>query len=133
MILRQQQPIVVGVFNQTASGLHQPLLQAGQRPVADRRGQRQPAPQIPEVIGDDTQPEPHLVGAEAVTGKPRHRDRLLAFLYPLFRRAALVVEAHRRPVVERQLVTTNPTRGNNSPQWNSTFATTRRACFQLAA
>jgi len=25
----------------------------------------------------DTQPEPHLVGAEAVTGKPRHRDHLL--------------------------------------------------------
>ena len=27
----------------------------------------------------------------------------------------------------------NPTRGNNSPKWNSTFATTRRAVFQLAA
>jgi len=27
----------------------------------------------------------------------------------------------------------NPTRGNSSPKWNSTFATTRRASFQLAA
>jgi hypothetical protein len=27
----------------------------------------------------------------------------------------------------------NPTRGNNSPKWNSTLATTRRAVFQLAA
>ena len=27
----------------------------------------------------------------------------------------------------------NPTRGNNSPKWNSTFATTRRAVLQLAA
>src|SRR5712692_9323225 len=27
----------------------------------------------------------------------------------------------------------NPTRGNNSPAWNSTFATTLRAAFQLAA
>ena len=27
----------------------------------------------------------------------------------------------------------NPTRGNSSPKWNSTFATTRRAVFQLAA
>jgi hypothetical protein len=32
-----------------------------------------------------------------VAGKPRHRDRLLAFLYPLFCRAALIVEAHHRP------------------------------------
>src|ERR1035437_3265328 len=26
-----------------------------------------------------------------------------------------------------------PTRGNNSPKWNSTFATTRRAVFQLGS
>src|SRR5438128_1623902 len=26
----------------------------------------------------------------------------------------------------------NPTRGNSSPKWNSTFATARRAVFQLA-
>src|ERR1035438_6590223 len=32
-----------------------------------------------------------------------------------------------------RLVTMNPTRGNSSPKWNSTFATTRRAVFQLAA
>src|SRR5271167_1861211 len=32
-----------------------------------------------------------------------------------------------------KLVTINPTRGNNSPKWNSTFATTRRALVQLAA
>jgi hypothetical protein len=31
------------------------------------------------------------------------------------------------------LVTMNPNRGNNSPPWNSTFSTTRRAVFQLAA
>src|SRR5580658_6954931 len=111
------------MLDDPSTGLHQPLLQAGKRPLPDPRGQRQPAPQIPEVIGDDTQPEPHLVGAEAVTGKPRHRDRLLAFLYPLFRRAALVVEAPAARLSSAKLVTTNPTRGNNSPQWNSTFAT----------
>ena len=59
------------------------------------RGQRQSPPQIAEVVGDDTQPEPHLVGAEAMAAKPRHLDRLLAFLYPLLGRATLVVEAHR--------------------------------------
>ena len=32
-----------------------------------------------------------------------------------------------------KLVTMKPTRGNNSPKWNSTFATTRRALVQLAA
>jgi hypothetical protein len=34
MTLRQQQPVVAGVLNQTAAGLDQSLLQAGQRPVA---------------------------------------------------------------------------------------------------
>src|SRR5712692_1119289 len=41
--LRQQQPVVAGVFDQSASGFHQPLLQAGERPVGDRCPQRQPA------------------------------------------------------------------------------------------
>src|ERR1700730_7335636 len=47
-----------------------------------------PTPQVPEVVGDQTQPQRHLVGAKAVTGKPRHRDRLLALFNPLFRRPA---------------------------------------------
>jgi len=51
MTLRQQQPIVAGVFKQTASGLHQPLLQAGERPVADLPGQRQAPPKVAEVVG----------------------------------------------------------------------------------
>ena len=32
-----------------------------------------------------------------------------------------------------RFVTMKPTRGNNSPKWNSTLATTLRAVFQLAA
>ncbi len=98
MPLGQQQPVVARVLDQPSAGFHQPLLQAGQRPGGDPRRQRQPPPQVPEVVvGDETQPEPHLVGAEAMAAKPRHLDRLLAFLYPLFGRAALVVEAHHRP------------------------------------
>ena len=33
--LRQNQPVVPGMFHQPAAGLHQPLLQARQRPVID--------------------------------------------------------------------------------------------------
>src|SRR5271165_6873274 len=44
MALRQQQPVIAGVFHQASTGLHQPLLQAGQRPVLDSLGQRQPPP-----------------------------------------------------------------------------------------
>src|SRR5215472_15279720 len=91
------------MLDEPSTGLHQPLLQAAERPLLDPRGQRQPPPQIPEVIGNDTQPEPHLIGAEAMAAQPRHRDRLLALLYPLFSRTTLVVEAHHRPVVERQV------------------------------
>jgi len=59
MTLRQQQPVVAGMFDQSAAGLDQPLLQAGERPGGDPRRQRQPAPQVPQVIGDDAQPEPY--------------------------------------------------------------------------
>ena len=44
MSFRQQQPVVAGMFHQPSTGLHQPLLQARQRPVLDSLGQRQPPP-----------------------------------------------------------------------------------------
>jgi hypothetical protein len=57
---------LASVFGESSAGLHQPLRQAGERPLPDRRGQRQLPQQIAEVVGDDTQPEPHLVGGEAM-------------------------------------------------------------------
>src|SRR5215469_15540207 len=121
------------MLHQPAAGLHQPLLQTGQRPVTDRHRQRQSPPEVAEVVGNQTQPQPYLVGAEAMARKPRHLDRLLAFFYPLLGRAAFVVEAHHRAARPREVRDDEPTRGNNSPRWNSTFATTRRAVVQLAA
>src|ERR1035441_4547297 len=61
MALRQQEPVVAGMFHQPSSGLHQPLLQAGQRPVLDSLGQRQPPPQIAQVVSQHTQPQPYPV------------------------------------------------------------------------
>src|SRR6202035_4576491 len=55
------------MLDDPSAGLHQPLLQAGQRPLPDPRGQRQPSPQIPEVISNQAQPQPHLVSAKAMT------------------------------------------------------------------
>ena len=52
MTLRQQQPVVASMLNQPTSGLHQALLHAGQRPVVKPLGQRQPPPQVPEVVSD---------------------------------------------------------------------------------
>ena len=50
MTLRQQQPVVPSMLYQTSAGFHQPLLQAGQRPGVDPHRQRQPPPEIPEVV-----------------------------------------------------------------------------------
>src|ERR1019366_374110 len=61
MALRQQQPIIAGMFHQPSTRLHQPLLQAGQRPVLDLLGQRQPPPQIAQVVSQHTQSQPYLV------------------------------------------------------------------------
>src|SRR6516225_1234618 len=41
MTLRKQQPVVAGVLHQPAARLHQPLLQAGQRPLVDSFRQHQ--------------------------------------------------------------------------------------------
>src|ERR1035437_8430602 len=46
MTLCQQQPVVPGMLYQTPAGFHQPLLQAGQRPVANPLGQRFPCPRV---------------------------------------------------------------------------------------
>src|SRR6266852_2945308 len=114
--LRQQQPVVTCVLNQPSAGLHHPPLQ------------------VPEVISDQAQPQPHLVGAKAVTGKPRHLHCLLTLFNPLVPLCRACCRTAPRPGLKPpRLVTMNPTRGNNSPKWNSTFATTRRMVFQLAA
>jgi len=69
-----------GMFNQSSAGLHQALLHAGERPVADRLGQCEPPPEVAQVVGEHAQPQAHLIGAEAVAGKPCHRHRLFALL-----------------------------------------------------
>ena len=101
--LRQEQPIVPGVLDQTATRFHQPLLQAGERPVVDSLRQHQMPPEVAQVVGDHTQPEPYLVRPKSVAAQPRHLHRLLAFFDPLLRRAALVVEPHHRPAVRLQV------------------------------
>ncbi len=47
--LCEQQPVIPGVLDQPPAGLHQPLLQARQRPVANPLRQCQPPPQVPQV------------------------------------------------------------------------------------
>ena len=66
MAFGQHQPVVPGVLDQPTARLHQPLLQAGQRPVVDSRRLRQPPPQIPRVVREHPQSKPHLVRPEAV-------------------------------------------------------------------
>ena len=59
MTLGQQEPVVPRMLYQPSADLHQALLQAGQRPLAERFGQRQPSPQVAKVVGEHAQPQPH--------------------------------------------------------------------------
>jgi hypothetical protein len=80
MTLRQQQPVVTGVLDQPSARFSPApccKLVSDHFPIGAGSASRPPL-QIPEVIDDQSQPQPHLVGAKAVTGKPRHRDHLLA-------------------------------------------------------
>jgi len=51
MSLGQQQPVVPGVLDQSPASLHEPLLQASQRPGVDSLRQHQPPPQVAQVVG----------------------------------------------------------------------------------
>jgi len=48
----------------------------------------EPEPDGGEALGYHGREQPHLVGAKAVTGRPRHPDRLHTLFNPLFRRPA---------------------------------------------
>ena len=102
MALCQEKPIVPGVLARSAAGFNQSLLQARQRPVPGPLRQT-PPPQIPQLIGNDGEPQPHVFGPEPMTAQPRHLHRLLAFFDPLLRCPSLVVESHHRPTQQRQV------------------------------
>jgi hypothetical protein len=89
---------LAGMADEAPAGLEQPLLEARQRPARNGEGQDQPAQQIAEVVGDDAEQQPHLVGPEAMTGEASPVSGGLAFLDPLLRRPASVVEADDGPV-----------------------------------
>lgn len=69
------------------------VLLAGERPVLNPSRQTQTSPQIPQVVGQQAQCQPHLVRAEPMPREPRHLHRALAFFDPLLRRT-------RRPLEE---------------------------------
>ena len=63
---RQQQPVVLCMLYQSPTGLHQPLLHAGQRPVLDPARQSQPPPEVSQVEGKNAQPKPNLIASESM-------------------------------------------------------------------
>ena len=82
--------------DEAPAGLEQSLLETRQRPALDGPGEGESAQEIPEVVGDDPQEQPHLIGSEAVAGEARPMGRGFALFDPLFRRPALIV-ANGRP------------------------------------
>ncbi len=80
------------MFHQPPSGFHQTLLQTRQRPAFDSSEQCQSPPQITQVVRQQAQREPHLVGAEPMAREASHPYGLLAFLDPLLGRSPFVIE-----------------------------------------
>ena len=92
----QQEPVVPRMLHQPASSFHQPLLETGERPALDPRRQNQSTPEVTQVVGQHRELEPNLVRPETMARQPRPVRRLLAFLDPLLRRPAFVVEPDER-------------------------------------
>jgi hypothetical protein len=84
--------------DESAARLEQPLLQACERPILDGDGQHQPTEQVAEIVGDDAEEPPDLVGPEPMARQSGPAGRRLALLDPPLRRPALVVEANDGPV-----------------------------------
>ena len=74
--------------DEAPAGLEQSLLETRQRPALDGPGEGESAQEIPEVVGDDPQEQPHLIRSEAVTGEPRPVGGFLALPDPLLGRPA---------------------------------------------
>ena len=55
--LGQQQPVIPRVLDQPTAGLHQPVLQARQRPTLDPVRQSEPSPQVAQVVGQHAELE----------------------------------------------------------------------------
>jgi len=116
--------------DQASAGLEESLLETRQRPVLDGLGEGESAQEIPEVVRDDPQEQPHLIGPEAVTGESRPVGGFLALPDPLLRRPALVVEVDHGPVRPSQ---GRDDEADSSPRWCSTLAITRWGRSQDAA
>jgi hypothetical protein len=58
--LGQQAPVVPGTFHHASTGLDQPLLHAGQRPVLDPLRQY-PPPQVPQIVGQHARLSAHFM------------------------------------------------------------------------
>src|SRR5262245_14084948 len=84
--------------DQAPAGLEEPLLEARQRPTLNGGGQDEPTQEIAEVVGDDPEEQPDLVGPEPVAGEARPVGGFFALLDPLLGRPALVVETDDRSV-----------------------------------
>jgi hypothetical protein len=67
--LRQEQPLVPGMLDEPSAGLHQPLLQARQRPDSDPRRQRQQK----EIRAEKAQHVVHVVTSPLAVSSPRDR------------------------------------------------------------
>jgi len=63
--------------------LDQPGLKTGQRPVLHRLRQRQSPHEVAQVVGQNEQPQPHLVGYEFMAGQPGPVQGAFALFYPL--------------------------------------------------
>src|SRR5437762_1722372 len=57
------------------AGLEESLLETRQRPALDGERQDQSAEEIAEIVGDDPEQQPDLVGPEAMTGEAGRMSR----------------------------------------------------------
>jgi hypothetical protein len=71
------------VLDQSPASLHEPLLQARQRPVIDPLRQHVATPQVAQIVGQQTKLYACFIGSEPMTRQPCPMRRLLAFLDPL--------------------------------------------------
>ena len=89
--------------DQLRADFHQPVADAGQRPVLYLLRKGEGAQEVGKVVGRPMKLEPHRVAPHGAARQPGSFDRVLALLDVLLRRATLVVEYHDPVGIAREI------------------------------
>ena len=82
------------MFNKLRTDLDQFHKKTAERPAFDFCGQGKASQKVAQIVRQNKQPQPHLIGDKMLARQPRPVQGVLALLDPLLSRASAVLKMH---------------------------------------